>query len=79
MLSRLNAPSPESVRFVTSSPRKSIRPPVGLMSLSAALPSVVLPLPDSPTIASVSPDCTSSDTPSSAFTATEPISPFRAW
>ena len=49
-----------------SSPSNRIWPPVGRSSPSTSRPNVVLPEPDSPTIPSVVPGLTESDTPATA-------------
>ncbi|MBF8267079.1 MAG: hypothetical protein HW388_587 [Dehalococcoidia bacterium] len=69
----------DSGRLVTSSPSKRTWPLVGLRSLRDALPRVVLPLPDSPTTARVSPLERVRETPSTALTGMELSSPFLAW
>ena len=55
--------------WVMSRPSKTILPPVGSSSRVISRPVVVLPQPDSPTSASVSPARTSKSTPSTARTA----------
>ena len=52
----------------SSAPRKRTEPAVGRISCKIALPTVVLPQPDSPTSASVRPGASLSDTPSTALT-----------
>ena len=56
---------------VMSSPPKRSVPLVGSSSLTRSRPSVDLPQPDSPTIPSVSPRRTSSETPSTAWTTSD--------
>ena len=53
---------------VSSTPSKRTSPALGRMSCRIALPTVVLPQPDSPTSASVRPDPMASETPSTART-----------
>ena len=53
----------------SAAPSKAIEPVVGSTSFSISRPSVVLPQPDSPTMATASPAPTSKLTPSSARTA----------
>ena len=58
-----------AVRPASATPSKAIEPAVGSASFSIRRPSVVLPQPDSPTMATASPAPTSKLTPSSACTA----------
>ena len=60
-------------------PLNKTLPSEGSISLRETLPSVVLPLPDSPTMDNVSPLLSDNDTLSSAFTFTDPNKPVRAW
>ena len=61
-----------------SSPPKRSVPLVGSSSRTSSRPSVDLPQPDSPTIPSVSPRRTSSDTPSTAWTTSDELRLDRA-
>src|SRR5918996_1398934 len=62
-----------------SSPSKSTRPPVGCKSRSEMRPTVVLPDPDSPTSANVSPRAIVRLTPETAVTTPPRKSPLRVW
>src|SRR3954466_15865661 len=62
-----------------SCPSKSTRPPVGFKSRIETRPTVVLPDPDSPTTARVSPCATVRLTPETAVTKPPRKSPLRVW
>src|SRR5215217_6375747 len=62
-----------------SCPSKSTRPPVGFKSRIETRPTVVLPDPDSPTSANVSPCATVRLTPETAVTSPPQKSPLRVW